>query len=398
MSHFSLLVITDKKPTAEVLSNALAPFHEFECTGEDNEYVQSVDLTSEARDLYAKEQVSKLKSPSGEIFCPYEERFYRDPTEEEAKKIGPIGGSGGCAGLIWTSRDWSDGKGYRAKVWFLPEGWEEVHLNTSEVSNFADWCSEYYGKKKVGPNDEVDPKVNKEIKYGWIRINAAGEVQQVIDRTNPNKKWDWWVVGGRWSGLFTPKPEARAKGPHDPNAPEKGRPGLMGAEANAAGVDVIRKGDVDFKAMLLEAHRNASSLWQRVRKITGDLSDFVTFEAMLERLSNDHGLARDAYNSQPARKALSEAARKENEQESNQDLFWVKLEDFMVPQEVYAEKEASKAISTFAVLKDGKWFQRGEMGWWGAVSNEDSEWNENFNRLLSGMPDDVWLTVVDCHI
>ena len=39
MSHFSVLVV------GEEVEAALAPFHEFECTGEENEYVQNVDVT-----------------------------------------------------------------------------------------------------------------------------------------------------------------------------------------------------------------------------------------------------------------------------------------------------------------------------------------------------------------
>lgn len=39
MSHFSVMVIGDD------VHKALAPFHEFECTGEDNEFVQNLDET-----------------------------------------------------------------------------------------------------------------------------------------------------------------------------------------------------------------------------------------------------------------------------------------------------------------------------------------------------------------
>lgn len=45
MSHFSVLVV------GEDVEPALAPFHEFECTGEDNEFVQNVDVTGDYADL-----------------------------------------------------------------------------------------------------------------------------------------------------------------------------------------------------------------------------------------------------------------------------------------------------------------------------------------------------------
>ena len=57
-------------------------------------------------------------------------------------------------------------------------------------------------------------------------------------------------------------------------------------------------------------------------------------------------------------------------------------------------------IVTFAVVKDGEWYERGEMGWWGIVSDEkDTEvWNNQFNKLLNDLPEDTLLSMYDCHI
>jgi hypothetical protein len=54
----------------------------------------------------------------------------------------------------------------------------------------------------------------------------------------------------------------------------------------------------------------------------------------------------------------------------------------------------------YAVVKDGKWYQRGEMGWFGCSTQElDKEtWNAQFRQLLEGLDPETWLTVVDCHI
>ena len=58
------------------------------------------------------------------------------------------------------------------------------------------------------------------------------------------------------------------------------------------------------------------------------------------------------------------------------------------------------AIATFAIIKDGKWYEKGEMGWWGCVGNEKEQdhWNEEFAKLFDAIPDDEIVTVVDCHI
>ena len=57
-------------------------------------------------------------------------------------------------------------------------------------------------------------------------------------------------------------------------------------------------------------------------------------------------------------------------------------------------------IPTFAILIDGKWYEEGNMGWWGMVSNkkEDKDWNKEFEKLLEKVPNNKLLTIVDCHI
>ena len=57
-------------------------------------------------------------------------------------------------------------------------------------------------------------------------------------------------------------------------------------------------------------------------------------------------------------------------------------------------------LLTFAVVKNGEWFERGEMGWWAVVSNEKDKdvWESEVRELLKGLSDDTLLTVMDCHI
>lgn len=396
MSHFAMLVITDQKPTAEVLNKALAPFHEFECTGEDNEYVQNVDRTAEAREEFAGKERLRFRDPEGNLHDPYGDQFYRDPTPEEVERIGPLAGTGFGGDISYTSKDWGDGRGYRAKIHQLPEGWTEVNVSAGTVETFAEFASGYYGGPIVRPEDgEPDPKANPELKYGWVRVDEAGEVLEVIDRTNPNKKWDWWEVGGRWSGFLTPKAHADALPDSDPNAPAKGRPGLLGSEANPAGVDVIRKGDVDFEAMRSAAREKAATSWDKIHGIIGaHVEGFQTWDTVREAHGGNIDAAREAYHAQPLRVALAEAAK------TDRDLVWIEVEDYLSSREDYIQRASDRATVLLGVLKDGQWVERGEMGWFGCVSGEKDmdAWNRDFNARLDALPEDAWLAVVDCHI
>lgn len=57
-------------------------------------------------------------------------------------------------------------------------------------------------------------------------------------------------------------------------------------------------------------------------------------------------------------------------------------------------------LAVFAVVKDGEWYERGKMGWFGCVSNEmsEEEWDEKVHELLQDLPNDTLLTVFDFHI
>jgi hypothetical protein len=72
----------------------------------------------------------------------------------------------------------------------------------------------------------------------------------------------------------------------------------------------------------------------------------------------------------------------------------------------YKNKETyAKCMSNFtmwAVVKDGKWYEKGSMGMFAAsdeTHDEAVDWELNFyDRFIKDLPQDMLLTVVDCHI
>lgn len=403
MSHFAVLVITESPDDVDA---ALAPYHEFECTGEDNEYVQDVDVTAEARETYEKSTDTRYRDPQGVLHDPYQDRFYREFTPEESAKVGTPFGTGTSGGLFYTSKDWGDGKGYRAKVHFLPEGWEEVRVSTGEVETFAEWASDYYGVDVIRASD----KSAEGGEYGYVLTDDDGNVLKVIDRTNPNARWDWWQIGGRYSGKLIVKPGAHAA---------KGDPGVMGSQIDEQGVDQARLGDLDLPAMLernrARARKGYREVFEKAQSTAIDLNiDWMTGEGAWERWNatiKNAGAAlerlREAYKAESGK--ASHAFIDEREAKGDPDAVLVRLAgklgadswgwvDIGVDMDTMLAKQ--KALSTFAVIRDGQWYERGKMGWWACVSDEKDEaaWDEELARLLSDLDPDMIVTVVDCHI
>lgn len=168
---------------------------------------------------------------------------------------------------------------------------------------------------------------------------------------NPESKWDWFVVGGRWQGYFRLKErkDSPQEGLGDPsffNTP-------LEAEEQAWLTDVATKGEIDFEAMRANAILSAEERY-------------------------------DMY----------EAADKDEKKGLEFQMFWP---DGVVSRHDYIAKHQNPWIP-YALVKDGKWYGKGDMGWWGLSSNESDDWADRAQEAIDALDDDVTFTMLDCHI
>ena len=160
--------------------------------------------------------------------------------------------------------------------------------------------------------------------------------------------------------------------------------------------DVCRKEDIDINGMKDEAGQKAADRYDRYTATTAGCPKPTTWKDMQAKHTTDgktdYNTARGEYNDQAAVAALRNS--------KDPDTIWWKPEDFQCSREEYIQDARAGAFSTFAVVKDSQWYERGDMGWWGCVSDEkdDKEWNKQFSELVDSVHDDTLLTVVDCHI
>lgn len=345
MSHFTVLVIGDDH------EKQLQPFHEFECTGVEDQYVVDVDVTDEiAADFNKPQKVVRLST--GEVFDRYDDQFWTmipDTTAMTGKK----------------------------REFLLPVGAEEVEMPADEARTHGlgyltmDQCAEEnYGIESV-----------REGKY--------------YRRTNPNAQWDWYKVGGRWTGFF--KLKQGAKG-------ELGRPGLMTEPGEPGFADMARKSAINFDSMRDVAGLKAGVLWDKCRSIisaAGGMTDFAPlwfgfdhFTATLKTESGepDYPAARTAYWSQPAVEILKKSGI--------DDFMWDIDEMLAGGRDEYIQAQRDREGVPYAVVRESQWYSKGKMGWWGISTGEvgQTEWNRKVAEMIDGLPDDTMLTLVDCHI
>ncbi|WP_410735950.1 hypothetical protein [Citrobacter koseri] len=281
MSHFTVLVIGNNP------EKALAPYHEFECTGINDQYIQEVDISEEIR--------------------------------------GDIEGQGSIE--------------------------EAVIYNLGDDSIVS---------------DESELDLNDQHKFGYAVVRN-GELIKAVRRTNPNKKWDWYVLGGRWGGFFLHK--------------------------NGMRVNVLRKGELDIAGMVSDKAILAKREYESFSSAISGHEFPRTWSSVREELNSD-GIekAREVYHAQPAIKALKDCGIDR--------VFGCTVEYFGNNEQDFVTRQANSALSAYAIIHENTWIAKGEMGWFG-MSDDDltqDEWNDKVSELIASLPDDTLLSLFDCHI
>lgn len=63
-------------------------------------------------------------------------------------------------------------------------------------------------------------------------------------------------------------------------------------------------------------------------------------------------------------------------------------------------EDANCPVAPFAILHDGNWMEKGEMGWFGISDDNytDEEWDKKFQEFIESLDPETEVTIVDCHI
>lgn len=242
----------------------------------------------------------------------------------------------------------------------------------------------------------------KEHGDGWNcgewRKNSKG-IWQEWSSYNPDSKWDWYQVGGRWRGFF--KVKKGAKG-------ELGEKSWAGGEPKKGYADSLLKKDIDFEGQRNFDKKEAIKHFKTMAKLFGGeipKLDFTwsqlieTEEKLMGGGHNvDYDKLRDRYANQKGNK-LKEEIAKTDEGQKLMGYFFT-LDDYQCTEEEYGKRAYDNAIVPYAMVVDGVWYQKGKMGWWGMSSGEmkQGEWNEIVNEKIAEAEDDTLISLLDCHI
>lgn len=327
---------------------------------------------------------------------------------------------------------------------------------------------EFVNNKYVQENPKMKEKYEQYLEDGDIESifsdwegtekDADGNFGR---RTNPNAHWDWWSVGGRWTGLLRLIPTdgegmkrndrevaGMSKGEVDilakmylerpckfnhvikkyegrsneiaehviriaeeqngfirPESAENGEPGVFGhVNTDPTRADTAFVEDVDWWGMY-------------DKLITGEMETYYEFQAnLLDAMSNPDGTPQEIL--AKATQTFEDDTRNCNNvfksaedyaytmmAEEGMDFFMVPFSEladmfYMTPNEYRAKVIANSALTYAFIDMDGKWNQKAEMGWFG-MSDPDGAtegYGMAFWEFIESLPDGTRVWVVDCHI
>lgn len=324
MTHYLVTVRLSKARLAQhnnnmddALAEILAPFDE---GTKDERFLVFNDLEDEYRKTYETDECERIQLDDGTTVWPWDERF-RVP------------------GTLGTGTDThTPPENMRMKVPF-----REIY------ADFETFCKDYQGSKR-------DLKTGR---YGYWR--------------NPNAKWDWYSIGGRWRGFYDNK------------------------------TDVIWTSELQLEKFRRQAFEKATEFYDHYvewldnpDKKESNPFDSPRYTAMTLGLVevDETGTAQP----QPGVQLIPWSSDPRQKGERRQ---WIDVCKRPGRAE-FVEQFSSyfNPLRTYAALDDNGWHEPGEMGWWGSSSDTPAsmmEFSRSFvENFLSG--ENALLVVVDCHI
>lgn len=313
MSHFTVGVIVNKLSEEEV-DKVLAPYQENNMDDCPREYLEFNSVTEEYKENYETGTRTMVRLKDKSLVSDCDDRFKKIIKDENH--------------TIPTT------------TYEVPKDLIKVEvpykvLYPTFEEYMKDWCGY-----------ELDKEMND---YGYWE--------------NPNAKWDWYEIGGRWNKLLLVKDSVdieKIGGPSWGNIKSEEKEAPEGYKW----VNACRIGDLELDKMIEGSYKKNLRYWE----------------------------------------LIVEGQKPQNEDEE-EDVKW----NFYKP-EYFTERYSSKEeyakwqsmFCTYAMVDERGWHAKGNMGWWAMDdSTGDSEraFIERFNAELKNVENqDKYLVIVDCHI
>ena len=335
MSHFSVCVVIPKTYTFRTIDEAnidnatyqlLAAYEE--CT-DNPKFLEFRDKSEDASTGYQKDKTLVVRYPDGSLIPTCSHLFFDKFTTRDNVIL-----------ERFSKEDGGDRETEESKLLTLISDYP-----VSSLYSFEQYCEDYCGYSQ-----------DSKGRWGYY--------------CNPHAKWDWYSVGGRFSGQ------------------------LLVKEATKDALWLSEEDDRD-------ADHPAGYRW-----VNGAYMKDIAWEKMRElkaaNLRADYEHLSEAFRLHDDSKLGFLAKLTDDGIAGWGNMLYIKdesLDEFMARRG--ATKYDTHPLSVFAFVDtQGEWHASGDMGWFGIASNvkPERDWYDELKALTEAVDPDDYLVIVDCHI
>lgn len=232
---------------------------------------------------------------------------------------------------------------------------------------------------------EFEEDGHPETSYVLIDDNNT-KIIAIYDYFNHSGKWDWYSESGKWTSFFKVKKdvseddyEVDIEGTN-PNLIVKGY------------ADSIRKKDIDFEGMREDFVKEYLPVYDLYKELTKAMPEYKTFEMI--RKENPNESNESLINIHDEQEIIKMIHNLESDHPLKSYLnkkFIFSLEEFMLTREDFKKYKGISAYTPNSYIGlDGLFYAKEGMS--------EEEHKKQFQEYLDSVPDDTWMTIVDCHI
>jgi len=177
-------------------------------------------------------------------------------------------------------------------------------------------------------------------------------------------KWDWYLVGGRWTGLLKLKDGPR------PDTALNGEPGVPDPTPNTdpTRCDSALVKDIDWEGMRQER-------FEQVMK------NYRLYQEVKQRCAG-----------------MTEGELREALHQAGFFILWDYDEAiYKLPENEAAEKARNENLTHGFIDPDGEWREEGEMGWFASMGNISVDFGAVWWKFVESLDQEIRVYVVDCH-
>ena len=289
---------------------------------------------------------------------------------------------------------------------------DELEKHAQEIMDKISSEDDYYEKYK----EFMKEKDYAQMFNDWNGLVLDEKTGNYGYWHNPEAHWDWYSIGGRWTGKLKLKKSKRHKQYAKDGIVGNGTPGLMTelnrdsnycdfAPAHMIDWAGIKEDQLNSELDAFDKIMEIRDKYQRLRREKEfDISELEDAPELLKSWKNwnDSEFLRELFPDVLDFFYVEYLMSRTNDETDLLFMDYGYFNSFMCTREQYIKQHKADALTFAFIDLDGNWVEREHMGMWGISWKEDKheelDYDDVFWKFLESIPDDMTVFFIDCHI